>query len=270
LWENWPKESTNKSPDVLLVKQRIANNQFQDVYLKVVGRRSQEIQIIRYLTSPELRTFSTLACPPVLTIIEPSSLPTSAVFTTPSLVPLSMLQLQSVSDCLDLVRQALEGLAFLHSHRIAHLDLGIKNIMIVPAGLAVSHPQYHLRQARPVQYCFIDFGMSVQFDADQTRLHRDGSGRSITAPEVHEFRKAPHGPGYDPFPVDIWCLGEEIKMELLIFKVNLRFLLPLVRQMTEENPLERPTADQALQIFQKAVSQLKRRELKKTTIKPRS
>jgi len=122
--------------------------------------------------------------------------------------------------------------------------------------------------ARHAQYCYIDFGMSVQFREGETRLHRDGSGRAITAPEVHGFRSAPHGKGYDPFPVDIWCLGHEIKLELMLLKQNLRFLLPLAQQMTRDNPSERPTAEQVLQLLHQTIKTLKRRDLAKITVKP--
>lgn len=97
-------------------------------------------------------------------------------------------------------------------------DISLKNMMIVPARLGMSPPQNHVADAEPVHYCYIDFGCAAIFEPGEKALHRDGSGMSWTAPEVVRYRKVPFGPGYNPFPVDVFLLGRVIRVELIMVR----------------------------------------------------
>lgn len=84
------------------------NSTLEDVYLKIVPRMSAEFRVIKRLTTTELRHVSRIACPPILRLFEPPSLPLAALFTMPPLLPIGPHKMVTVADCVDFLRQAIE------------------------------------------------------------------------------------------------------------------------------------------------------------------
>lgn len=67
--------------------------------------------------------------------------------------------------------------------------------------------KYHTRTARPVKYYFIDFGISRKYDANNTSPLEDPiMGGDKTVPEFQESTEP-----CNPFPTDIYCLGNMIR-----------------------------------------------------------
>ncbi|KAG7377587.1 hypothetical protein PHYBOEH_000783 [Phytophthora boehmeriae] len=107
------------------------------------------------------------------------------------------------TDALNVLRQVATGVAYLHSHSIAHRDLSLENVMLTQGGV-----------------CKIgDFGLSTRTD----RLCYERVGKEYyMAPEVVTPLAV-----YDPKAADVWSLG----MILFILVTG----SPLVSLASEEN-----------------------------------
>ncbi|KAJ7134582.1 kinase-like domain-containing protein [Mycena epipterygia] len=133
-------------------------------------------------------------------------------------------------------RQVLEGLAFLHSHRIAHLDISDGNILAGPPGEHKPKPQR--------AYAFIDFELSIIYsESDRGPYSVTGSVATYVAPEMSETVS------YDPFKADIWQMGELLSLAAKERGFEMESLVTLLAKMKHEIPDERPTAEQALAQF---------------------
>ncbi|KAJ7750290.1 hypothetical protein B0H16DRAFT_1724689 [Mycena metata] len=91
--------------------------------------------------------------------------------------------------------QVLEGLAFLHAHRIAHLDISGGNIL--PSPSRDLYPQ--------TVYSFIDFGQSFMF-APSERCFVKGDVATHKAPEMSKVKE------YDAFKADVWQMGHFLSL----------------------------------------------------------
>ncbi|KAG8870526.1 hypothetical protein FRB97_009681 [Tulasnella sp. 331] len=183
------------------------------IYLKHVPSSSPEIEIGRFLCSETLRNDPRNHSIPLLDVLEDPSEPDHVILVLPLLRRLDMPKLASVRECVALVEQSLEGLAFLHEHKVAHRDCSWGNIMMdsramFPGGW---HPQQEFRApdgqglkndnssrtaAGGVRYYIIDFGISTH-GKDQS-IGLNGQER---APELSN--KVP----YNPYKLDVYILG---------------------------------------------------------------
>ncbi|KAF8520911.1 hypothetical protein BU17DRAFT_46124, partial [Hysterangium stoloniferum] len=107
----------------------------------------------------------------------------------------------------------------------------------------------------PVQYYFIDFGLSSRFSNFEDRrlvVGTGGQGRSV--PELSSTVP------YDPFSVDIYQVGGVI-MELVEIYYGLKVFRPLVMAMIQKDPALRPAASTSLLQFEYIVSKMSKRKL---------
>ncbi|KAA1478176.1 hypothetical protein DENSPDRAFT_875616 [Dentipellis sp. KUC8613] len=98
------------------------------------------------------------------------------------------------------------------------------------------------------KYYLIDFGLADRFDPRKgpwppSSVKTHGADR--TAPELGYFLDEP----YDPFPTDVYYLGNLIRTDFLQRYRNLEFMEPLVRKMIDSDPCCRPTIHDALSEF---------------------
>jgi hypothetical protein len=140
------------------------------------------------------------------------------------------------------------------------------------------------RTQAPVNYYIIDFGLSWEYE-------RDSKGPPV-APLIHgndrtvpEFRRLHNGSPYNPFPTDIYYLGNFVRREFLNVsdtvkmnppfktslathiindqdKVPLDFLDELVKQMTATEPETRPTIDSVVAEYEMLVRSLTEEQLR--------
>ncbi|CAE6497931.1 unnamed protein product [Rhizoctonia solani] len=177
---------------------------------------------------------------------------------------LSIVPFETVGEVVEMVRQLLEGLSFMHSLNIAHRDCASTNIMMKADTLFKNtphpHPNYSFltedgrdyiefypRREHSVKYYFIDFGLATLFPSYTERTLVVGAeGRERDIPEL----STPDVP-YDPFKVDICIIGRFLSRDFYE-KSNrsLYFLEPLVKRFTDTNPTQRPTADEAFADFE--------------------
>ncbi|KAA1478174.1 hypothetical protein DENSPDRAFT_921344 [Dentipellis sp. KUC8613] len=169
----------------------------------------------------------------------------------------------TVGEAVDFFGQIMEGVAFMHEHHVAHRDCCDGNIMMDPGNMYPKsfHPikmnlnkNFHgkaphtSRTDCPPRYYFIDFGLSDHFDpvdGPWPPLSVKSRGRDRTAPELNHSRDDP----YNPFPTDVYYIGNLIRTCFIQRYRNFGFMNALVTKMTAEDPRHRPTIHEALLEF---------------------
>lgn len=75
-----------------------------------------------------------------------------------------------------------------------------------------SYAKFHTRTSRPTKYLFIDFGLSQKFKPGQDRKVTPirGGDRIVPEFERHGIKKE-----FDPFPVDVFYLGNLVRRYFL-------------------------------------------------------
>ncbi|PPR02960.1 hypothetical protein CVT24_012153 [Panaeolus cyanescens] len=145
----------------------------------------------------------------------------------------------SVEDALYMIMEALEGIVYLHEHRIAHQDLFLENVVIH------WHPESLVKRAvgRP-RVWIIDFEDAVMFpegtkveDMKVAKFPRplDQCGRP-QPPEV--YKPEP----YCPFKLDVWQFSNTLRS----FESGFDEVSQVLADMNKDDPEERITAAQAL------------------------
>jgi hypothetical protein len=136
------------------------------------------------------------------------------------------------------------------------------------------------RTCTPVKYYFVDFGLSRRYnpeDGQPLELPRWGGDKSVP-----EFLAA--DTPCDPFPVDVYCLGNVIRQSFLEVRYlviaivlssmlskgdsmfpatkGLEFMKGLVADMVKDDPKQRPTMDEVVHRFCNIVQRLSSRKLR--------
>ncbi|KAJ7583111.1 hypothetical protein C8J56DRAFT_953088 [Mycena floridula] len=161
---------------------------------------------------------------------------------------------------INFMRQTLQGLKFMHDQNIAHRDISHLNIMmtgshVIPSehhfssylpryslesGLLVPcKPKQHLCQVSPVQYFFIDFGLSDEYPDGQEQARTTGIvGQTKATPELSDD------------------LGTVFKKMFPLRFPDLHDFDVLMDRMTEMKWEDRPGAKEALKLFEDIVSSM--------------
>ncbi|KAF8178269.1 kinase-like domain-containing protein, partial [Pholiota molesta] len=236
------------------------------VALKLV-KTDRDIPVLEYLNSPDLLADPRNHTFPLLEkILVPDR--EDVVFIVMPLLLLAQGNqhpFNYVSEVVDLVQQFLEGLEFMHEHRIAHRDACTYNLMVDSTKLVPNGDFYFFRprmkedwtgpvksverrSVAPLKYYFIDFETSRQYSPDdQNPLCVGICGQARNVPEMSETVP------YNPFKLDVYQLGTTLRPMLQDYD-GLEFLKPLVEAMTCADPDKRLTAAEAHQIFQNIIS----------------
>ncbi|KAH9850481.1 hypothetical protein C2E23DRAFT_835331 [Lenzites betulinus] len=248
--EDWQSNAFAAAMDAARVSDQ------QQFVLKRISktRHPDEVTIAQYLSSTELRSDPRNHSVPLVEVFQ---VPDDEEYTI-IVMPLFRLcndpAWQTVGEVVAFVLQVLE----VSTH---YRDSQLANIMYDPRPMypRMFHPEdpyrardwkgaakHSTRTANPVRYYFIDFGLSVKFNPDDgpPRAHPIRGGDK-TAPEILHW----NGELLDPFPTDIYYLGNVLRMHVLQEFKGAEFLSPLVQDMIQEDPKERPTIDQVVQRF---------------------
>ncbi|EIW62120.1 uncharacterized protein TRAVEDRAFT_144504 [Trametes versicolor FP-101664 SS1] len=226
------------------------------VYLKKIKPDSEELQLLQYLSSPEMLQDPHNHCVPLLDVIYDPSDPQMCFVAMPYLRYIDHPPFEFVEDMLEFGEHILEGLVFLHDHGVAHRDCAYKNIMMDAAAMFPKgfHPMNEFslpdnsdmapilhRIDVPVKYYFIDFGISTRFASDQRpRLVLGTLGLDDEVPELSD--SVP----YDPFKTDVFIIGNLLRQQFLQIYSNTDMFNPLVERMVNKDPSERPSSSEAL------------------------
>ncbi|THH16353.1 hypothetical protein EW146_g4271 [Bondarzewia mesenterica] len=189
------------------------------IVVKAVHLHSRELEIIRLLSSPPVRDHPMNHCIPVLDLIEARDDKIAFIVMeewSSQLIP-------ETPCCLRLfliaLRTCIEHITFMHLHRIAHLDISLRNLVTDYKG----------------QYACIDFELSRHFKAvDRPRI------RGIRSTEIPP--ELERGDSSDPFKVDVWALAMLIVRACHSTGYVVPELVTLTVPMFNEEHSRRPTA----------------------------
>jgi len=186
----------------------------------------------------------------------------------------------TVGEAVEFFRQAIKGMQFIHKHHVAHRDGHHRNIMcdattLYPDG-HYPHPVYanrkpnfkgrashYTRTEYPPKYYWIDFGLSTRHDPESTSPPAEtriwGGDKSVP-----EFQPEVYKGSYNPFPTDVYYVGNLIKTDFVDKKRGFSFMEPLISDMVANDPDKRPSMDQVVDRFDEI-----RRSLSKTKLRSR-
>ncbi|KAK0191903.1 kinase-like domain-containing protein [Armillaria mellea] len=167
-------------------------------------------------------------------------------------------------EFIELFRQRISGLEFMHSNKIAHRDISVCNIVmdhrrVIPKGyhftftfshdgMEWAHPTEIRCRVGPVDYYSIDFEFSEHFpDGIDKALVSGMVGQRV--PEMKDSDEVL----YNPFKVDVYQLGTAM-LDIFEAYTWLNDFKPLLRRMISVDPDKRPTASEALRQFEHVVS----------------
>ncbi|KAI8968718.1 kinase-like domain-containing protein [Trametes punicea] len=226
------------------------------VAIKSFFMDGEELHIAQFFTSIE---HPANHCVPIREILPDPYDPELALMVMPYLRPCNNPEFGTVGDVVEFVDQTLEGLLFMHRHRVAHRDIAVSNIMMDAKSL---YPHGHHpirlgytpdtlypvtalpRAGRGVRYFYIDFGLSQQFCEGSSSYVVGDVGRDAEVPELSD--EVP----YDAFKVDIFSLGNVYSKLFEQYK-NVEFLHAIIEPMKRQRPEERPTAEEVLREWEK-------------------
>ncbi|KAJ7435028.1 kinase-like domain-containing protein [Mycena galericulata] len=185
------------------------------VVLKRVETDSQELKISKHLSSLSGPRNHTI---PLLDIIPLPPNKSSSILVMPYTRRFNHPAFHCRAEFIEAMQQFLEGLQFMHENNICHFDIAPQNLMmdesrVVPAGSRFCYPRSHTGfpglfswenrcSVGPVDYYYIDFGLSMHFP--------DGKDTALTTGTLRTFKTIPElslTVPYNPFKVDIFQLG---------------------------------------------------------------
>ncbi|KAJ1299254.1 hypothetical protein OPQ81_002184 [Rhizoctonia solani] len=282
-WErSW--EGTNRNPRVCEDSLTIQSFKIMDAVRIEDGKRviikafdaritPNELRVLQYLSSEDIQSNPHNHCSCALDSFPVPGKEGWIFVVMDTYHPLSITPFETVGEVVELIRQLLEGLVFMHGLNLAHRDCASTNIMMKADELFKNtphpHPNYSFltedgrhyvelypRRSRNIKYYFIDFGLATLFPSYAERTLVVGEeGRERDVPEL----STPDTP-YDPFKVDICIIGRFLWRDFYTKSSRgLYFLEPLLKRLIDVEPSRRPTADEAFADF----------ELIRKTLEPR-
>ncbi|KAI0297841.1 hypothetical protein B0F90DRAFT_1736952 [Multifurca ochricompacta] len=218
-----------------------------------------ELEINRLFSSEPLLSNPRNHCAPLLDTIDLPNEPQMMVHA--QLRPFNDPPMQTYGEFVAFFGQLCEGIQFMHENHVAHRDCTRANIMLEPSGMYPQsfHPvainrsrdfrkkaNGYSRTRRPPLYLLIDFGLSRRYDpANGPPLDKPLRGGDKSAPE-HQDRDTP----CNPFPTDIYYIGNLVREEFSQKYLGFEFMNPLVADMTLDDPQGRPTAQEVVSRFE--------------------
>ncbi|KAG6809343.1 hypothetical protein H0H92_000634 [Tricholoma furcatifolium] len=225
-------------------------------------------------------------CMPYLAVIEPPESPDVAFIVMPYLIRTEYVRFETIGEAVEFFRQIFEGLEFMHENNIRHGDCKYDNIMADSVHLfkAPPHPfdigqtlnfsgrpvPIFSRTQKPVKYYLIDFDLAKEYPPGTPRLERVPWGGDRSVPE-HKL-----GVPCDPFPVDVYCLGNCIRKHFLDGATHLtpnqgfEFMRELAEDMTNADPSKRPTMKEAASRLNAIIEGLSDHKLRSPVLKART
>ncbi|EGN93817.1 hypothetical protein SERLA73DRAFT_78193 [Serpula lacrymans var. lacrymans S7.3] len=180
-------------------------------------------------------------------------------------------------EVIHFLRQIFAGLRFMHKQHIAHRDCMYLNIMMdaTPLFSDPYHPQdlemkrdyterarHFTRTQRPPKYLFVDFGISRRYGPNDIAPLEDPIwGGDKTVPEFQQSNEP-----RNPFPTDVYYLGNMIRNSFLVAKAGFEFVEPLVKDMVQDDPEKRPNMDEVILRFEEIIKQLSSWKLRSRVI----
>ncbi|KAG2353300.1 hypothetical protein BDR07DRAFT_1496542 [Suillus spraguei] len=250
------------------------------VSLKMVkkSRNPHEVEIGQYFMSEKLSSDPKNYCVPLLDVLSVPDDSNIQLIVMPLLLPFTKIRFDTFGEVMECLRQLFDGLWFMHNNHVAHRDCMWMNIMMDAKDLYAEpyHPvlsymkrdfsgyvSHYTRTQRPPKYYFIDFGLSRRYDAsEENPLEYPIFGGDKSVPEFRNNVGVP----VNPFPTDVYYLGNVIREQFLITKKGFEFLKPLVDDMIQDDPHKRPTMEVVVERFESIRQQLSTWKLRSRVI----
>ncbi|EPQ57111.1 hypothetical protein GLOTRDRAFT_137524 [Gloeophyllum trabeum ATCC 11539] len=222
-------------------------------------------------------------CVPIYEVLEVPDDADSEVIVMPFLRLWYNPPFDTFGEVVSFLQQTIEGLHFMHKHLVAHRDCTLRNIMMDPSALypesfhpvstsqkrnLKGHAKHYTRTQRPVKYYLIDFGLSRRYKPeDMPPMEEVVIGGDRTVPEFQDvYTRAVSSKRCDPFPTDIYTLGNVMKSWLIEKNAGFEFLQPLVSDMVQEEPAKRPKMEEVLTRFEDIRKSLSTRKLRSRVV----
>ncbi|KAH9978292.1 hypothetical protein BJV74DRAFT_142640 [Russula compacta] len=214
-----------------------------------------ELQINKLFSTEPLSSHPRNHCVPLLDVIKlPDDPP---ILVHPLLRRHYDPRFQTIGEFVAFFAQTCEGVHFMHENNVAHRDATYDNVMLEPSNMYPNsfHPvamerskdfrrraKGYSRTWRPPRYLLIDFGLSRLHDpANGPPLDKPIPGGDKSAPE-HRDRKT----RCNPFPTDVYYLGNLVREDYMMKYHGLEFLAPLIDDMVQEDPTKRPVMSEVV------------------------
>ncbi|TDL15666.1 hypothetical protein BD410DRAFT_796205 [Rickenella mellea] len=219
-----------------------------------------EIEIAKFLSSEPLRSDPRNHCVPVYDVIRVPDTADTFLLVMPFLRRYDSPKFDTIGECIDFFTQIFEGLQFMHDHLVAHRDCCDNNIMMDPTAMypKLFHPassdknldfsgtaKHYTRTERPPRYLLIDFGLSRRYlSKDRPILEDPIRGGDKSVPEFQAYDDP-----CDPFPTDVYYIGNLIREEFIQRHFGFDFMQSLVEAMVHVEPAKRPTMNEVVARF---------------------
>ncbi|KAJ7228306.1 hypothetical protein GGX14DRAFT_612096 [Mycena pura] len=253
-WKSW-WSGTRAEDRPFLRNVRGATNDARrrtDNHARVVLKRADlaELDILRHLHSlpPSLQNHTV----PLLDVV-PLENPKEVLIVMPFLRGFHEPSFDRLDEVIHALLEIMRGIAFMHSHKIAHRDACLLNFVmdsteLIPTGFHFSASYLtpdmkrfikpKRRFAVNIRYYIIDFETSLIRPGPGSARYRVGQDKTVP-----EFKSEEP---YDPFKLDIYQVGNMIRKRFVERYAGLDVLAPIAEAMSRETPAERPTADQVV------------------------
>src|SRR6266850_6118093 len=190
---------------------------------------SNERRLLRYLSGIKAPSNHTI---PLLDVIDLSIGKT--IITLPQKSPLDeVLQFRDrPDDVVSLCLQFIEGVAFLHQHKVAHCDLKPGNVVVDTISESETFPRLFI----------IDFDLAQSVESEETMTE----GWCGTPPWIAPELGSEDGPiqRYSPILADRWACGQMVKHFAKYFPTyegaRKTMLLAFAQRLLDVNPRARP------------------------------
>ncbi|KAH7917813.1 hypothetical protein BV22DRAFT_1200202 [Leucogyrophana mollusca] len=246
--------------DHILDATRVADGAFVTLKIVKTSIHPHEIDVGQYFSSEPLASNPANHCVPVYEVLRPPDDDDRVLLVMPLLILYSSPRFDTIGEVMECLRQLFEGLQFMHLHHVAHRDCMKLNFMMDPTSLYIDpfhpcqpslkrdyngSPRHYTRTQRPPKYLLIDFGISRRYDPSDTNPLEDPIwGGDKTVPEFQKSNEP-----RNPFPTDVYYLGNLIRGDFLRTKAGFEFMEPLVADMVQDDPNKRPTMDEVVSRF---------------------
>ncbi|KAJ7186164.1 kinase-like domain-containing protein [Mycena filopes] len=264
--DGWPLRYYGQVIDATRIKDNAS------VALKMVKKSEHpdELDVMKLFSSEPLASDPDNHCIPLLEVLHPPDDEDGVILVMRLMREFDKPEFDTFGEAVEFFRQMFEGLRFMHRNGVAHRGCTGRNIMmdgqhLFPDGV---HPRYqtltpnrrglakhYTRTQRPVKYYLIDFGISTAFRPGEAHSVYQILGRDRTVPEFIPIEDLPPDTPvsvllHDPFPVDVYYIGNMIRREFLVPNLGFDFMWPLINDMVHADPLKRPTMEEVVVRFE--------------------
>nr|GAT48594.1 predicted protein [Mycena chlorophos] len=256
----WAEDGYHGHPPHVLDATRISDG--AKVVFKRVLTSKPELGIHRYLNPPSLQAHPHNRTVPLLDIIPIPDDDDVVILVVPLLRIFDSPIFRHFREVVECLRQFLQGLVWMHANTIAHGDACHRNLMMDASRVVPDGTHFFKRRRQkdnillpfrwrdrcsvaPVNYYFIDFGLSGYYPGGQESAVKTGTyGQDASVPEFAVKQV------HNPFKVDVYQLGNAFIHALAPFPLQKDYLAPLLDSMTMDDPRQRPSAAEALRHFE--------------------